>query len=883
MNTDSIPSGLQPFSQLKAGPTTSSSKSTAVPASPTTTAPSQFPNRQQLKNSGRDEQINGSSDKAIAALVRRVLCPQSGNYGGATSPYAPEELLPPLTSSNDVDRQLYALVAMIIKEFISSWYSKITSDQALINEVLQLIAHLTRALEQRLRETDIAQLALDDIPALVEAHIISYRLAKEQSNLSGLSPSSREIYHALNPHPALSPAPVTSDIDSITQQRDNEEIYRRLLVDGVLAVLLPTEDLENACLRTLLSDILSDLILGNQISDKVCEGWFLWDSTTKLLDMLSRDNDGRGHGATQAEIPRPNQLQQFGLLSNTDGENDQASPTTQSRVSRWIWQILQYGFFAYVTLRFIVAGLFRNASTPPVIPNLRSPVDESSAKDDGTRKRPVLDYRLFGMLSQLLDVPRRMPWLGGLLALFQYFILAGPGKVGDTGSVLDRSCTPSTWSGLAGVLRREPEKPKVVDSRIDGLWANSQGSKPRFSLRPISGGHWKKVEGQAGRQCSGFTLHACCIDHLICWWMHGASFAIATTGAHSPRLLCAYGCSGVIGQARPFPCRAGTRLRCPSPPEEAGSGPLESSRDRRQDNLGLADQELAGATTPSRRWRRYLASESRTPLAEMAFSYSLVFSPNFTSASEIQPRFLHENIEEYVITPALLPNLLQASREALFPQNPRPKPEPSVSRGEVLTSTSTPTLPTPGAPSSISATQTTAASGGTTITPSDIATTVSPDQQRHPSPAEVASIRRKCALGILSLVPRPIARRLFGVPAEVGPRQISSSVQPRAQSPHQSQTSGSGARMDRLSSSPSHLSPSSGGTGSGDDSGSNVEEPLLASAIESDILDLFADEYCNKHLVYSIIETVLARLLPELSDRSIAELMEDRAVLVPAA
>lgn len=173
MTTDPVVSGLQPFSHLKSGPTTSSSRSTAVPASSTTTAPSQSSHRaQQAKNVYRDEQPNGTSDKATTALIRRVLCPHLGSYGGATSPYAPEELLPPLTSSNDVDRQLYALTAIILKEFISSWYSKITSDQALINEVVQLIAHCTRALEQRLREVDIAQLVLDDITGLVERHVI---------------------------------------------------------------------------------------------------------------------------------------------------------------------------------------------------------------------------------------------------------------------------------------------------------------------------------------------------------------------------------------------------------------------------------------------------------------------------------------------------------------------------------------------------------------------------------------------------------------------------------------------------------------------------------------------------------------------------------------
>lgn len=169
MTTDSAPSGLQPFSHLKAGPTTSSSKSTASPA--TSTPPQSSSRAQQAKHNSRDERLNGADDKVTAALIRRVLCPQPGSYSGASSPQAPEELLPPLTSSNEVDRQLYALIAIIFKEFISSWYSKITPDQTLINELIQLIAHCTRAIEQRLRQIDIAQLVLDDIPALVEAHI----------------------------------------------------------------------------------------------------------------------------------------------------------------------------------------------------------------------------------------------------------------------------------------------------------------------------------------------------------------------------------------------------------------------------------------------------------------------------------------------------------------------------------------------------------------------------------------------------------------------------------------------------------------------------------------------------------------------------------------
>ena len=168
---DPLHPGLQPVSNLKAGPTTSSSRSTALPlpAQPPIVRPSSRLRAHQTSH--RDEQLNPASEKATLALIRRVLCQQTNGHG-ASSPQHPEELLPPLTSSNDVDRQLYAILAIIIKEFLYSWYSKITSDQALVNEVLLVVAHCTRALEERLRRIDVAQLALDEIPALVEAHIV---------------------------------------------------------------------------------------------------------------------------------------------------------------------------------------------------------------------------------------------------------------------------------------------------------------------------------------------------------------------------------------------------------------------------------------------------------------------------------------------------------------------------------------------------------------------------------------------------------------------------------------------------------------------------------------------------------------------------------------
>jgi hypothetical protein len=111
------------------------------------------------------------SDKATAQLIRRVLCPQQASDRGRASPAPIHELLPPLTSRNDVDLQLYAIIAIILRDFVQAWYSKITPDETFVAEIVHIIAHVTRALEQRLRKVDVESLLLDELPDLLDKHI----------------------------------------------------------------------------------------------------------------------------------------------------------------------------------------------------------------------------------------------------------------------------------------------------------------------------------------------------------------------------------------------------------------------------------------------------------------------------------------------------------------------------------------------------------------------------------------------------------------------------------------------------------------------------------------------------------------------------------------
>lgn len=113
-----------------------------------------------------------TSERATFLLIRKTLV-ADGNHGAESraSPTPIEGVLPPLTSSNEVDVQLYAIVAIVIKDFVSSWYSKISPDRTFVDEVIQIIAHCSRALEQRIRQMDMTELILDELPVLIERHI----------------------------------------------------------------------------------------------------------------------------------------------------------------------------------------------------------------------------------------------------------------------------------------------------------------------------------------------------------------------------------------------------------------------------------------------------------------------------------------------------------------------------------------------------------------------------------------------------------------------------------------------------------------------------------------------------------------------------------------
>ncbi|RGP76518.1 hypothetical protein FSPOR_101 [Fusarium sporotrichioides] len=359
------------------------------------------------RRSTRPSTTDPLSDRATSLLIRRTLCsPQLGDKSrDAQVPI--DELLPPLTSRNDVDLQLYAILAIVLREFVQSWYNKITTDESFVAEVLHIIAHCSRALEQRFRKVDLETLVLDEIPDLLDKHITS-------------------------------PVPHPDKPDTIPDQAGNEVLYRQLLVQGILAILLPTEDLENPCLTSLVEQIFSELIIGNIIANKASQPWMLYEGICITARVLRQKKDeGPSPAGNQKESPEP-KLEVKG----------RRAWSVRASVRSIFLGVIQLGMVVVASLRFISTALVMASS----LPARTTPIDEkevllgqdkhssvsSSHGSSDYVKAPILSCRVWTCLGNLLELSLRMPWLDGLLSLLQYGAVNGPGRIAGHDGPVDR-------------------------------------------------------------------------------------------------------------------------------------------------------------------------------------------------------------------------------------------------------------------------------------------------------------------------------------------------------------------------------------------------------------------------------------------------------------
>lgn len=203
-------------------------------------------------------------------------------------------------------------------------------------------------------------------------------------------------------------------------------MYRQLLAQGALAVLLPTEELENDGLRTLVADLVADRLLGGVVGGLLSDSGFVWESIAAAAEAVERRwlaDEAR----PRRERPRP------------DDHNDSDNDSSQSTLVVVLWGVVQGCFWLAVVTRHVAAGLYAAATAATATASQQRLSARPSARPEPVRAAvSVLEWRIVPMIGRLFELQRRMPWLDGGIALGRHLLVHGPGGLAAAGGILDR-------------------------------------------------------------------------------------------------------------------------------------------------------------------------------------------------------------------------------------------------------------------------------------------------------------------------------------------------------------------------------------------------------------------------------------------------------------
>ncbi|KAH3670397.1 hypothetical protein OGAPHI_000912 [Ogataea philodendri] len=189
--------------------------------------------------------------------------------------------LPALTSSPNLDPELYALLGLILRQFVTGWYKNVSFDEneEFMNEIIALTAHMTRDIQQRCLRVNWGQLFFDDLFILLDRHLQALRETQIRSGTKYSRDDTNETlanYLILNGHFA-----VQIDDPQLESQ------YRLVLSKKMLQLLLPSEELHSKLSMMFVETIFSDLLLKN-IVENLSDNFMLWNLTRSISESVAK-------------------------------------------------------------------------------------------------------------------------------------------------------------------------------------------------------------------------------------------------------------------------------------------------------------------------------------------------------------------------------------------------------------------------------------------------------------------------------------------------------------------------------------------------------------------------------------------------------------------
>ncbi|ORX95521.1 PXA-domain-containing protein [Basidiobolus meristosporus CBS 931.73] len=157
-------------------------------------------------------------------------------------------------SSRCVDVELYNLLALLLRDFVLTWYDSISQDPEFLSEIVYTFSNITQELEDRCSKVDWTKLIVYNFSSILKRHYQDFRLCKSKVGTSQAGYATFEtLFHGIQPHFALSSS-------------EAEKEYLRELSERMLRILLPVEEYESDTVRYLLREIMTCTVLTNVVN-----------------------------------------------------------------------------------------------------------------------------------------------------------------------------------------------------------------------------------------------------------------------------------------------------------------------------------------------------------------------------------------------------------------------------------------------------------------------------------------------------------------------------------------------------------------------------------------------------------------------------------------
>ncbi|XP_044295587.1 sorting nexin-19 isoform X2 [Varanus komodoensis] len=199
-----------------------------------------------------------------------------------------------LEAEKQLDAEIENMIRKIIRDFVSSWYQSVSSEQSFENEVQKGMMSLALELKRRMELVD-KQALTQKVLLLGGCHLQTYKKAREKVGAEGppgdLTQRADRLWQAYcefsTPHLAV-------------QSPANEVDYARRIVDLLLRVLVPEPHLETRTGRFVVVELITCNVLLPMINKMADPDWL-----NLLLIAVFSKISGRGPGGREKVEPSP--------------------------------------------------------------------------------------------------------------------------------------------------------------------------------------------------------------------------------------------------------------------------------------------------------------------------------------------------------------------------------------------------------------------------------------------------------------------------------------------------------------------------------------------------------------------------------------------------